>query len=285
MTNNTPHKTKYADLGGLRLLAENLHHHFGRRILCPNCPAPEESARAYCKDEGGKGAQDGLKRRQFRCRDAVRRRKETGEGCATLSCPAYIKRAIEVIGGDEVDGMRRGILGQLGDGGRDLSRITQRIQARRRSPTPSPPTKDAEGGPASTETDERSRTPPRLARGSDGARPATTTARPRTGAGVLRRFSLTEVVPLPPSAPPEPEVSRKRARSDAEGTRAERVTKLARQARALIEEIEKEIVPPGETRRQPTADGEGGGAEEEWDLEPPCDPESDDEFSGLLRLL
>ena len=87
---------------------------------------------------------------------------------------------------------------------------------------------------------------------------------------------------MPASAPPEPEVSRKRASTEAEETRAERVTKLARRARALIEEIEKENVPLGGPRPQLTADGEG---EEEWDLEPPCDPESDDEFSGLLRLL
>ncbi|KAI7112412.1 hypothetical protein KC316_g9605 [Hortaea werneckii] len=277
MTSNTLPKAKYADLGGLRVLAENLHFHFGRRIVCPNCPAPDEPARAYCKDEGGKGAEDGLKRRQFRCRDAVRRRKETGEGCATLSCPAYIRRAIEVIGEDEVDGVRRGIVRQLGDGGRDLSRITQRIQAKRRPHTPPPPAVTTDTLRASTETTARPQTRPPPPKGSDDAPAATDERRPKRGAGVFKRFCPTEVVPLATAPPAGRADHRKRARDDADETRAERVTKLARRARALIEEIEKENVAP--------ADGDDTTSDTSGEDDPLCLPESDDEFSGLLRLL
>ena len=120
---------RYLDLGGLRLVAETLHAVYGNRIVCPRCPSPSPPIRAYCKDEGGK-ASEGLKRRQFRCRNTNRQRQSTGVGCSIVSCSSYIKRALEIVGEDKVDRVRREVLQKSKDQDRDTSSICQRFRGR-----------------------------------------------------------------------------------------------------------------------------------------------------------
>jgi hypothetical protein len=123
-------KAKYLSQGGLRNLAEDLHGKYGNRITCPHCPRPEPPLRAFCKDEGGKGAEGGLKRRQFRCRNAGKRRKESGQGCPLNSCTSYIKRAIQVLGEDRVDQQRRETHAALVATGDNVSSIGMRLRLR-----------------------------------------------------------------------------------------------------------------------------------------------------------
>ena len=130
-----PTETRYLDLGGVRILAETLHFRYGNRITCPGCPKPEPPIRAYCKDEGGNGAaeQVGVKRRQFRCRNSVKKRRETGRGCAIASCNTYIARAITVLGKDRVEHIRREVEAKLQEDGRSTTSISRRL-----SSTPDP---------------------------------------------------------------------------------------------------------------------------------------------------
>ncbi|KAK3617318.1 hypothetical protein LTR56_025360 [Elasticomyces elasticus] len=118
---------RYMDQGGLRNLAETLYQHYGNRIFCPNCPQPEELVRAYCKDEGRNGSEGGQKRRQFRCRNSVKRRRGSGISYSICLCVNYVKRAIDIIGEERVDRHRRELLAKLSEQGKDTSRIDKRI--------------------------------------------------------------------------------------------------------------------------------------------------------------
>lgn len=129
---------KHLDQGGTRALAESLHNHYGNRIGCPNCPRPELPIRAYCKDEGGNGAEGGLKRRQFRCRNAVKKRRDTGASCPTLSCTSYVKKAIETLGEDKVDRVRREVVDRLIEQDRNTSSIARKLHIIRPSIEPLP---------------------------------------------------------------------------------------------------------------------------------------------------
>lgn len=100
---------RYADQEGLRPVAEVIHYHYGHRVTCTSCPAPLPPLRAYSKDEGGNPV-EGLKRRQWRCRNSAKRRRETSRACVTRSCRAYIDRALETIGADRVEVVRKKVL-------------------------------------------------------------------------------------------------------------------------------------------------------------------------------
>lgn len=120
---------KHSDLGGVRILAETLHHFHGNRVTCPNCPRPDLPARAYCKDEGGNSSEGGLRRRQFRCRNSRKKAKEDGHGCTLTSCATYVRRAIETLGEDKVEEVRAELVPKLRAAGRDVSKIERRILA------------------------------------------------------------------------------------------------------------------------------------------------------------
>jgi hypothetical protein len=127
---------RFSDLSGIRPLAEALHEEFGNAITCPSCPQPEPAVRAYCKDEGGKHT-GGLKRRQFRCRQSVKHRKDGAAGCSIHSCPKYIQRAIVTIGREKVERVRQKVYAALLEQGRDTSQIAHAIRATS-APTTSP---------------------------------------------------------------------------------------------------------------------------------------------------
>ncbi|KAK5710373.1 hypothetical protein LTR15_012978 [Elasticomyces elasticus] len=120
-------EARYLDQGGIRCLAELLHHHYGNRIVCSFCPTPPLPVRAYCKDEGGNPSEGGLKRRQFRCRNSVKRRRETGVSCLTHSCMGYVKRGIELLGEDRVDCLRKEVLAKLTAQEKDTSGVDKKI--------------------------------------------------------------------------------------------------------------------------------------------------------------
>ncbi|KAI6812938.1 hypothetical protein KC340_g13439 [Hortaea werneckii] len=261
-TKPTKPKGQYSDLGGLRILAENLHHHFGTLILCPNCPKPESPARAYSKDEGGNITEDGLKRRQFRCREAVRRRKNQGEGCGSLSCPGYIKKAIEVIGEDDVESLRAQIVEQLNGSDRDLSKIQQRFRAK---PT-------ARSLPA----EERGAARDLVIRDESVFAESPS----------LRKRTQTDVVPLGDLSNIVVGAKRKRGRSDddtSHTTLPGRVQKLVRQAKALLEDLEN--LDPATPKGYSPIAAKTKAATLVQQVEPPCQTESDDDFIDLIRAL
>lgn len=259
-TKPTKPKGQYSDLGGLRILAENLHHHFGTLILCPNCPKPESPARAYSKDEGGNLTEDGLKRRQFRCREAVRRRKNQGEGCGSLSCPGYIRKAIEVLGEDDVESLRAQIVEQLHGTGRDLSKIQQQFRAK---PTARSLTaKEREAGRDQVIVRDES---------------------VFTESPSLRKRTPSDLVTLGNLSNLGVGGKRKRERSDDDTTLPGRVQKLVRQTKALLEDLEN-LDPSTEKGYSPiAAKAKAEGLVQQ--VEPPCQPESDDDFIDLIRAL
>ncbi|KAI7325841.1 hypothetical protein KC315_g7748 [Hortaea werneckii] len=259
-TKPTKPKGQYSDLGGLRILAENLHHHFGTLILCPNCPKPESPARAYSKDEGGNLTEDGLKRRQFRCREAVRRRKNQGEGCGTLSCPGYIKKAIEVIGEDDVERLRAQVVEQLYGSGRDLSKIQQRFRAKPKAQSPT--ARERETGKDQIIVRDESLS---------------------TESPSLRKRTSSDVVPLGNLSNLGLGGGRKRERSDDDTTLTGRVQKLVRQTKTLLEDLEN-LAPATEKGYSPVA-AKAKARTLVQQVEPLCQPESDDEFIDLIRAL
>ncbi|KAK3619281.1 hypothetical protein LTR56_024135 [Elasticomyces elasticus] len=120
-------KARYLDQGGIRVLAELLHHHYGNRIVCATCPTPPAPVRAYCKDEGKNGSESGEKRRFFRCRNSVKRRRETGASCLTHSCMNYVMKRIGLLGEDRVNCLRKEVLEKLTAQDEDTSGIDTKI--------------------------------------------------------------------------------------------------------------------------------------------------------------
>lgn len=137
--------TKYFDQDGVRTVAEYLHQKYGHLITCEVCVKVEGELKAYNKDEGGKAASDGSKRRQWRCRNSVAVRKKTGATCPIKSCSGYIQRALVTIGNELVEAARQKILLQVES---ELGSVKQITLPFRRASAPTVITSPARSQPS-----------------------------------------------------------------------------------------------------------------------------------------
>ena len=135
--------SRYLDQGGLRPLAELLHHRFGEQIICPTCGPPQQllngpSVKAHCKDQGGNAGVEGQQRRQWRCRNSIKRRRETGTGCSILACSGYIRLAVATIGEEKVDTVRQRVYRERKAQDQDCHNIARRFEAEKGAKTALP---------------------------------------------------------------------------------------------------------------------------------------------------
>lgn len=139
---------------GLHALAETLHRYVGERVTCARCRHVEPGHAAFNKDEAGKGAKDGAKRRYWRCRrakTATAAQRARGDYCKALSCHAYVLRAVATVGEAEVERYRGAVAAKLEEGKASVRNIARRFAAdagdgateRGRASTPNPPKRKA----------------------------------------------------------------------------------------------------------------------------------------------